>query len=229
MYNAEIGVGCNSVSDGCASSDCPRIPDFCIKRYDSRPYLKVSMEDCDGVVDLTDPNLVLEANMWFSAKLKSPVSVSSSSFSFADNLGFDKVLVGDVVVMDRTRNPERMLVSAIDEAAKTVTVQRAYGGTVAQAWPRGSAMRVFRFMNAQSTIESLYGEVTSLDGTVTNELLETFLVFEWGGNTTSMPGCYWLEFKLMMLNASSIEWSKRMPLSGEGFLVNIVDSPTAEI
>jgi hypothetical protein len=187
------------------------------------------MEDCDGVVDLTDPNLVLEANMWFSAKLKSPIGASSSSFSFADNLGFDQVLVGDVIVMDRTRNPERMLVSSIDESAKTVTVQRAHGGTAAQAWPRGSGMRVFRFMNAPAIIESVYGDVTSVDGTITNELLETFLVFEWGGNTTSMPGCYWLEFKLMMLNSSSIEWSKRMPLSGEGFLVNIVDSPTAEI
>ena len=228
MYNVELGVGCNSSSDGCQSGGCPRTPDFCMKRNDTRPSLKISMEDCDGVVDLTDENLVLEASMWFDAKIKSAIDESAEAISFADGVGFDQVLVGDVIVMDRVRSPERMLVTGIDESLKTISVERAYGGTSASSWPRGNVLRAFRFMDAPAAIESVYEDVTQVDGTTTNGLSETFLVFNWDFGHTSMPGCYWLEFKLIMMSGQSVEWVKRLPLTNDGFLISILDSPTIE-
>jgi len=229
MYNADLGVGCNSSSDGCQSGGCSKTPDLCMKRHDTRPSLKISMEDCDGVVDLTDENLVLEASMWFDAKIKSAIDESSEVISFADGVGFDQVLVGDVIVMDRVRSPERMLVAGIDESSKLISVERAYDGTSASSWPKGNALRAFRFMDASAAIESVYEDVTQVDGTTANELTETFLVFDWYANHTSMPGCYWLEFKLIMMSGQEVEWVKRLPLSSDGFLVSILDSPTVEI
>jgi hypothetical protein len=228
MLNAEIGVGCGSAGECGGSGGCSGAIDFCIKRYDTRPSFKVSVSDCDGVVDLTDENLALEASMWFVAKLKSAINESSVTISFADNVGFDQILVGDTIVMDRVRSPENMVVSAINEVAKTITVLRARNNTVAQIWPRGNSLKVFRFVDSAAEIESVFGDVTQVDGTLTNELLDTFLVFNWSGNQTQLPGCYRMEFKLLMISSSTaeIEWTKRFPLNSDGFIINVVDSAT---
>ena len=227
MLNFQVGVGCGQNSSGCQGSDCGSPPDFCIKRGDTRPSLKVSVEDCDGVVDLTDENLVLEASMWFKAKLKSALSPSETVLSFADNLGFDQVNVGDVILTDRPRSPERMLVTGINESAKTLTVERGHSSTDAQAWGRGSALRIFRIVDHPAQIESVFEQVESLDGTVSEELVDTFMVLDWQPEHTSLPGCYWIEFRLTMMDGTSIAWTKKMPLSSEGYLVRVVDSPNS--
>ena len=88
MLNAEIGVGCGGSADGCGGSGgCSETPDFCIKRHDTRPAFRVSVSDCDGVLDLTDENLALEASMWFDTKIKSAINQSATVISFADNIG----------------------------------------------------------------------------------------------------------------------------------------------
>lgn len=227
MLNFQVGVGCSQNSPGCQGSNCESTPDFCIKRGDTRPAFKVSVEDCDGVVDLTDENLVLEANMWFKAKLKSALVSSATVLSFADNVGFDQANVGDVILMDRPRSPERMLVTGIDESARTLTVERGYASTDAQDWAKGSSLRVFRFVDHPAQIESVFEQAESLDGTVSEELADTFLVLEWSPEHTSLTGCYWLEFRLTMMDGSSIAWTKKMPLSSEGYLVRVVNSPNS--
>lgn len=230
MINADIGVGCGGSSGGCGDSGgCPDTPDFCIKRHDTRPSFRVSVSDCDGVVNLTDENLALEASMWFVAKLKTAVDQSATTLYFADNIGFDQVLVGDLIVMDRARSPEKMIVTSINETTKAVTVQRGSAGTTAQPWAKGGSLKIFRFVDSPAEIESVFGDVTQVDGTTTNELLDTFLVFNWSSNQTELPGCYRMEFKLVMVSPSTagIEWTKRFPLNSEGFLINVVDSATS--
>jgi hypothetical protein len=230
MYNAEVGVGCNPTQNRCQdSSGCPGTPDLCIKRHDGRPYFKVAVSDCDGVVDLTDENLVLEASMWFNAKLKANISPTDTDILFADSIGFNSVLVGDVISTNRPRNPEKMLVTSIDESSKSIIVERGYEGTTAQPWSKGDGLKIFRFRDQPAEIESVFSDLMQLDGTVTTELTDTFLVFKWSGNHTSLPGCYWLEFKLIMMSSGGVDWTKRFPLSGEGFLISVVDSPTSEI
>lgn len=234
MLNAEVGVGCGSSGAGCGSpGDCPAPTDLCIKRHDTKPYLKVSLSDCDGPVDLTEEGLAVEASMWFDAKTKSDLSSSATQLRFADDIGFDSVSVGDVISTSRSRSPEMMLVSAVDESAKTLTVVRAQDGTTPRAWPKGTPLTVFRFMNESAQIESVFEQVEGVDGSSSEQLVDTLLVFEWTPEHTSVPGCYWLEFKILKVSPSTgggvVEWVKRVPVSSQGYMIRVVDSPTSPL
>lgn len=228
MLNADLGVGCGSAQSGCSNSgDCPKKPDLCIKRNDTRPSFKMSISDCEGVVDLTDENLVLEASMWFDTKTKTALTDSSTTVQFADNIGFEQVMVGDVIVTGSTRNPEKMSVFSVDEDQKTITVSRGHAGTTARQWPKGTQLHVFRFADQTAEIQSFYEDITNVDGSVASELSDTLLVFNWEPEHTEGPGCYWIEFKLARISPDTgdVEWTKKIPLESEGFMVNIIDSP----
>lgn len=229
MLNADLGVGCNS-SGGCqGSGNCPRTPDFCIKKNDTRPIFQVSFSDCDGAVELDNENIVVEASMFFKAKLKSQISNSSTTLSFADNIGFDQILIGDLIVVDKPRNSEKMLVVSIDESSKSFTVQRGYSSSpsipsMPQSWSKGTNLKIFRFIDETAQVESVFEDTTQVDGSILNELTDTILSFAFTSEHTSAPGCYWFEFKIsrIMPENGEIDWIKTLPLS-DGFLVNVVD------
>jgi hypothetical protein len=270
VQGARVGVSCDLTVDpncvdkfGCPSNVCP---DFVIRRHDTKPPFRVAAEDCDGPLDFIDPDtdaldatLVLETNMWAKAKLKAAITSTDTYFRLADDIGFEQVMVGDIIIMDRVRLPEHMLVIAFDEINKLIKVQRGYNGTTAHPWVKGAPMRVFRMLSATATIELVLGDIIKEDGTtLTDQLLETILVYEWSSNDTCLPGCYWLEFKLLKMTAVSmllsstpvvpsftpstlsssdfgcamgdgVEWVRRFPSSGEGFLIHVPFSPTTEI
>lgn len=231
MVYSELGIGCSSSQSNCLdSSGCPsdRSADFCIKKNDTTPPFKISIEDCDGVVDLTG-NFILEVNIWIKTKLKKSINDTETELSFADNIGFNQILEGNMIQMDRARNSEKMLITGFDEENLTVTVTRGYDGTVAQSWAKGSALRVFRAIDAPGSIESVIEDITKEDGTILqDQLTNTFLVFNWIDDTTSLSGCFWLEFKLIQMNEdlSEILSVKRYPSEDEGFLIRILDSAT---
>lgn len=254
-------IGCSSQPTGCPDKfGCvPGVcPDFVIKRHDTKPNFRVKVEDCDGPLNLT--GLVLEASMWAKAKLKSAITVSDEYFALADNIGFGQIMVGDIIIMDRPRLPEKMLVTGFDEANSLVRVQRAYHGTTAQAWKKGSPLRIMKFIGATATTEMLYQDILQIDGTTAeDQLTESFLVYKWAQNDTCLPGCYYLEFKLLKMTEEQsvniqaatsaisftdpnmtpsdfgcglglgVEWVRRFPVEGDGFLIQIIDSPTMEI
>jgi hypothetical protein len=200
------GIGCSPQPQGCAdeygciSGVCP---DFTIRRGDTKPVFKVKMEDCDGPMDLT--GLVLEATMWAKGKLKKPLSAEDNYFSLADNIGFNQIMVGDIIIIDRPRLPEKMLVTGFDEDNRLVLVERAYHGTTAQNFKRGTPLRIMKFINAPSQTEMIYQDIIELDGTTTeNSLVDSFFVYEWGLNDTCLPGCYYIEFKLIKMLESSV-------------------------
>lgn len=227
MLNADLGVGCSGNTSGCNQDGrCPGQPDFCIKRNDTRPVFKMAISDCEGAIDLTEDGLILEASMWFNAKLKSNLDDSNTTIQFADNLGFNQILVGDTIVTGRPRNPEKMVVIAINESEKSIDVERGQYGTIAQSWDRGTDLKVFRFIDEPAEIESLFEETTSLEGVVSEELVETFFVFNWTSEQTSMPGCYWIEFKLTKISSApgveATDWVKRFPMS-EGWMISVID------
>lgn len=241
--------------NGCPSNVCP---DFVIKRHDTKPAFKVNVQDCDGPLDLTD--LVLEASMWAKAKLKKAITVDDDYFSLADNIGFEQVMVGDIIVMERARLPEQMLVIAFDEANKLIQVTRGYHGTTVSAWPKGNPLRIMKFMGVTSETEMLYQDILQLDGTTAeDQLVNSFLIYNWQAGDTCLPGCYYLEFKLLKMTSlelsvssteefpisftdpnlvpadfgcslgSGVEWVRRFPEDSEGFLIKIIDSPTSEL
>ena len=197
-YNAIQG-SCQSTSCtdkfGCPSNRCP---DFQIKRFDTKPALKILVEDCDGPLDLQ--GLVVEVNMWAVAKLKVAITEESEYIQLADNIGFEQVMQGDIIVMDRVRMPEYLLVTGFDESNKLIRVQRGYRSTTPSAWVKGNKLRIFRIMDATALTEMVFLDVTNVDGTTETDVLsESYLVYEWSAEDVCLPGCYWLEFKLMKM------------------------------
>jgi hypothetical protein len=273
VIGTQTGIPCTTTSIvcsnklGCTPGVCA---DFILKRHDTKPPFKVSVEDCDGPLDLTDgtstqvdPNLVLEVNMWATGKLKAAIDNFDTYFALADNIGFEQVMVGDIIVMDRVRLPEHMLVTAFDETNYLIQVQRGYNGTQATAWKKGTSLRIFRAMNKPASIELVFDDIIQTDGlTLEDQLSETFLVVEWDANMACLPGCYWVEFKLLRMTEAvmsilavtagtsitpsftpstfsatnfgctlgeGVEYVRRFPSDKEGFLIQIVDSPTMEL
>lgn len=208
MACTSSGIGCTSTPQGCPdqygciSGVCP---DFVIRRHDTRPPFKVKIDDCDGPLDLT--GLILEASMWAKGKLKASITISDTYFGLADNIGFNQIMVGDIIIMDRPRLPEYMLVTGFDENNRFVQVQRGYHGTNPQTWKKGTPLRIIKFMGATAETNMIYQDVLEIDGTTTsNVLTDSFFVYNWGPNDTCLPGCYYLEFKLIKMidNAESL-------------------------
>ena len=267
VRGSSIGVSCGSSSGctdefGCVEGVCP---DFTIRRHDTKPDFRVSVEDCDGPMDLTD--LVLEVNMWAKAKLKAAITDTDTYFALADGIGFQQIMVGDIIVMDRVRLPERMLVTGFDETNKLVQVTRGYQGTTEGAYKKGTSLRIIRIIDSSAQTEMVLDDVIQTDGTTAkDQLVESFFIYSFGPNDTCLPGCYWLEFKLMKMEdvvvsgssvsimatsdasiiptftdpsltptdfgcklGDGVEWMRRYPTVGEGFLIQIVDSPTVEL
>jgi hypothetical protein len=231
INGARIGVSCDitksSCSDaaGCSTGACP---DFVIKRYDTRPSFRSSVSDCDGPLDLTEDNLVLEVNMWAEAKLKKAITNVATEIELADGIGFNQVKDGDTLVFSSGRVSERMLVTAFDETNKQITVTRAQDGTSARAWVKGTSIKIMRISDATADIETVTEEVVQPDGSTLEQTADTLMRYDWVENDTCLPGCFLLEFKLLKMDGASIEWVRRFPAAGE-FLIQINDTPTAEI
>jgi len=215
MTCSSTGIGYSSSSSttacpdqyGCVSGVCP---DFVIRRHDTKPQFKVKVEDCDGPLDLA--NLVVEASMWAKAKLKTAMDDNDTVLAFADNIGFGQVMIGDILLMDQGRLPEKMLVVSFDEVNRLIHVQRGYHGTPIQTWKRGSSLRILKFTNATANGEMLYQDIVELDGTINKDvLIDSFLVYDWHTADTCLPGCYYIEFKLMKMTPVSLHMQSIVP------------------
>lgn len=249
----KTGIGCNANSNANCSNNlnCPEgmVSDFCIKRNDTRPSFKISIEDCNGPLE-EEENIIVEVNMWSKGKLKKALEAESDYFFLADNVGFNQIMIDDIIVTNDVRSPEHMKVIGFDEANKAVFVERGFNGTTPRDHSKGSELRIFRAKNVEAEIEYVYEDILQTDGQNKQELVNTLLICNWTPNMTCLPGCYWLEFKMIKMKLgfleevisftpttledygcnydSNIDWIRRFPLGSEGFLINIVDTPTVE-
>lgn len=221
---SKTGVACGSNNNCTDLSGCPsgQCPDFTIKRNDTFPAFKVAVTDCDGPLDLTNESLSVTVSFWGKSKLKTAIDESDDIIAFADNIGFDQLMVGDIIIMDRVRDTEKMLVLSFNEADFTINVERGYDSTTSSSWPKGNKLRFFRAIDVDGALETVTEDVEQLDGTIlSDQIIESYLIYEWTANDTSSPGCFWLQFKLT--NADD-NWVRRFPESSEGFLIKIYDS-----
>lgn len=198
-YNLKYGSCSNSSGCpdkyGCPSGVCP---DFIIRRHDTRPSFKVAIENCDGPMDFR--GLVVEVNMWANAKLKSNITENDNYFRLADDIGFNQIMVGDIIHVDQVRLPEKMLVIGFDEKNKLVQVVRGYHGTLTSSWEKGTILRIFRINSAPAQAEIVFDDIQNVDGTITKDVIkESSLLYEWNAADTCLPGCYWLEFKVLKM------------------------------
>lgn len=231
---------------GCCQGVCP---DFSIKRHDTVPPFILSATDCNGPLDLT--NCIVEASMWAKAKLKRAIDSTEDWISFADNIGFNQSYPGDIILVDRVRSPELMLIVGYDEDDKTVNVLRGYQATTPTSYPKGTKLRIFRLLNGSGETKMVYEEVEQIDGTRSTILSDSQLIYKWRSTDTCLPGCYYLEIKLLKIideiaenpdevffpsvislgpcsMGFGVESVRRFPVSEEGFLIQITDSPTSE-
>mgnify|MGYP001617154111 CR=1 FL=1 len=246
-----VKTGCND------AFNCNDTADFSIKRHDTKPPFKVKVLECDGTpMDLT--GLILEASMWFKSKLKKDLLKADTYFALADNVGFEQTKIGDIIVMNRVRAPEQMLITAFDENLKFIQVQRGYNGTIISDFKKGTALRVFRVLNSVASTEMDKEDIPQVDGTIEEDVLvESRLVYEWLPNDTCLPGCFFFEFKLIKMSedsnmnlsltfpstpsfisytaeemgcdiGSGVLHVNRYPNDMEGYIVRIIDTPTAE-
>ena len=208
ISNAQVGVPVLFTTTSNCSSACDSVcADFTIKRHDTYPPFRVSAEDCSGPLDLSDPNLLVEISMWTTANLKYDLAEDPTvtTIRLAGDVGFDQVMVNDIIVMDRARLPEYMLVVGFDENDKLIEVVRGYHGTPVGLYKKGSSMKVFRILNQVGTISTVTGTQIGIDGsTQNNALMGTYLVYDWAANDTCLAGCYMLEFKLIQMSAATV-------------------------
>lgn len=226
--------------DGCIPGVCP---DFSIKRNDTMPPFRVSVTDENGdPMDLT--GLVLEASMWAKAKLARNITATDTSIRLAKDIGFEQALVDDIIVMDRVRSPEHMRITGFDEVNNLILVERGFNSTVPSAYRRNTGLKIFRFMSSPGTTEMVLDNQTQIDGTVVcDQLIESFLVYNWDVRDTCVPGCFCFEFKLLSVDPNSIvipsvipdcflgigvQWARRFPLCGD-FIIKVCNSPTSEM
>lgn len=190
-----------SCEDSCSPSDnCPIgvNPDFIIKRFDTNPSIRVALADCDGPMDVSDPNLAVEVNMWTKSKFKRNITNLDTTFQFADNVAFDQILIGDTIYIDHARSPEYMQITGIDEDTKIITVSRGVNSTTPMSWKKGTSVYIYRIISGIGSIETVTQDLISITGSIDkNQLIESNLIYNWSNNDTLTSGCYWLEFKLM--------------------------------
>jgi hypothetical protein len=193
--------------------------------------------------------------MWANGKLKTAITSADTYFALADNIGFQQALVGDIIVVNRVRAPEQMLITGFDETLKLIQVIRGYNGTPVSDYKKGTCLKIFRVLNAVAQTELTYEDQLQVDGTVKkNVLTKSQLVYEWSANDTCVPGCFNFEFKLLKMLASmsmistqsvpsfasftpseygcsigdGVDWVRRFPTEGS-FVVKVQPSPTSEL
>jgi hypothetical protein len=250
-YNTFSGDVCSN--QGSCYGPQPSCPDFIIKQHDTRPKFCVDVTDCDLPIDLND--LVVEASMWCDGKLKANIEATTETISFVNNIGFEQINLDTIIQIGNGRLFERMLVKKINDLDNTVTVIRGQFNTGAYAWKKGTMIKLIRFLNNPAIGELQYEDVEQLDGTVSNnELVRSSLCYEWKDSDTCMCGKYFIEFKLIKIgavtqenqsndtnylnsisqidyhcnNGENVEWIRRFPNDREGFLIQVLGSPTAE-
>jgi hypothetical protein len=217
--------------------------------------------------------------MWAKAKLKTSVAKTDIYFQLADNVGFGQCLAGDIIVVGgNPRTPEQMFVIGFDETQNLIEVQRGHNGTMPFSYKRGTPLKLFRVLNSNGSTEMALTDVEQEGGaTETDVITQSKLIYDWQPQDTCLPGCYYLELKLLKMVAGTtgsaislssphvsslsyshvlsyptlsgivpsvdfpnfstlgcgpipnVEWVRRFPADKEGYLVEIVNSPTSEI
>jgi hypothetical protein len=206
LSNYIAGIN-NSANTNCNLINSCEDFDFLIKRHDTRPSFRICAKECDEILDYSDSNLILEVNIWFDANIKNEIDDEIDYFELTNLDSFNQVMVGDIIVVQKPRLPEHMLVIAFDENNKLIKVQRGYHNTNVSSLKRNSKLKIFRNMNATAKIESVYEDIILEDGNVQkNTLTETYFNYDFDIKDTCLAGCYFLEFKLLKIKEQTSDF-----------------------
>lgn len=209
-----MAIKYNTVTGSCATQSscvdkfgCPKnqCPDFILKRHDTGPVLKVSVEDCDGPIDVTDGTV--KVTMYAKSKLKKAITDTDFTIAFADDIGFEQVNAGDILIFPHTRSPEVMYANEFDEINKTIGVSRGHSGTTARAWKLGTALNIIRINRSNGEVETVTESKVQIDGTTKTVTTKSYIKYTMAPQDALLPGCYWLEFTLIKQEVQTITMS----------------------
>jgi len=225
--------------------------DFIIKRHDGMPEFKLEVTDCDEPIDLND--LVDEASMWSNSRLRYNLTEYQTVIQFADNIGFDQILINTIIQAGIGRNFERMKVIGFDEIKKEIYVERGYKSTTPFPWKKGTNLKLLRFLSMPAITELTFEDITNIDGSISkNQLTHSYLIYKWRPEDTCLAGCFYFEFKILKMVelglslspvpsypfpsisysscdwGANVEWTRRFPNDKDGFIIQVYNSPTGE-
>jgi len=240
----------NQSTQTCCDGSIASCPIFTIKQHSTYPALKIQVFDCqDSPYDMKD--LIVEASMWSVAKLKFDIDVNDDLIQFADNIGYNTVGTSSIIHVSNGRDFERMQIIGFDDVNKIIQVSRGACDTSVRPWKKGSAVKIIRFLNNPAEAELVYENVEQIDGAIIeNQLTKSFLVYNWKPEDVCFAGKYFFEFKVLKMNLFTnlsnegiisvqelnyhcglgigVEWARRFPVESEGFVIEVLASPTAE-
>jgi hypothetical protein len=254
-YNKFSGEACDK--QGKCYGSMPSCPDFIIKQHDNRPKFCVDITDCDAPVDLNDLvveasmwcNAKLKININSDTNTISfadNIGFEQINYDTIIQIGngrlFERMLVKQINDMDNT-------VTVLRRQLDTGSYSWKKGTSIKLIrFLNNSAVGEMEYQD----VEQLDGNV------VKDQLVRSTLCYEWKDIDTCMCGKYFFEFKILKVdvtaasnyfsgsnftsvisgsnllpnyhcdNGSLIEWVRRYPNDREGFLIQVLGSPTAE-
>jgi hypothetical protein len=240
----------NSSTQTCCDGTIADCPDYTTKQHSTYPPLKIQVFDCnDAPYDLKD--LVVEASMWSVAKLKADINSTADLLQFADSIGYNTVGTTSILHLSTGRDFERMTIVGFDDVNKVIQVQRGACSTVARPWKKGTPIKILRFINRAAYAELVYADEEQADGTIIKDkLTKSYLLYDWLPEDVCFSGKYFFEFKVLKINLLTnlssegvvsvndlnyhcdlgfgVEWARRFPVERDGFVIEVLPSPTAE-
>ena len=164
------------------TQSCVNVYDHIIKRGDTVPafIVPLSASDKEDLEELALP-LGVRVYLWFQSRLSAAISSIDSSISLLDNVGFDCVVVGDLVLfLDGSGGVNELArVTAIDVDNHTLTLSRGIDGGVRDHEAQ-IPLNIFRIYRG-------VGEINLREGTLT---------YYWTTSGTQTAGEYYFEFEV---------------------------------
>ena len=240
----------NSSTQTCCDGTTAVCPDFTTKQHSTYPPLKIQVFDCgDSPYDMKD--LVVEASMWSVAKLKADITTTTDLLQFADNIGYNTVGTTSILHLSTGRDFERMTITGFDDVNKIIQVERGACSTLVRPWKKGTPIKILRFLSRAAYAELIYENQEQIGGTIQeNVLTKSFLLYDWQPEDVCFAGRYFFEFKVLKMNLLTnltnegvisvneldyhcglgfgVEWARRFPVEKDGFVIEVLPSPTAE-
>lgn len=195
--------------------------DYIIKRNDTFPPISYVVPDCEGI-DLSQEGLSVQVSMWANSNLASSLGSADTNIKFKNNYNISCVEINNHIIVKKYNSFEYLKVVSVNY--DSIEVLRAQLGSSARVWEKSNQLKIIKLFDVEGEKKISYNDSINLNGEKENNVSLQELIYNWGESDTSKPGEYFLEFKLIKNNGSTIEWSKKFPSKKEGIKIQIVDN-----
>jgi hypothetical protein len=195
--------------------------DYIIKKNDTRPYVKYSMQDCEDI-DLSEDDLFISVNMWANSNIKNKLSETDDYLELKNNYNLETIKVDDYILIKKFGSSEHFQVTSISDTK--VYIQRGQLNSVAQSWARGSEIKIIKLYEVEAEKEIEYNTTLNIKGEEETVASSQNLLYKWSEGDTSSSGMFFLEFKVSKVDGEETLWTKKVPSNKEGISIKITNN-----